>query len=119
MFDARIAVEEFSADLTAVEIAELNAWRDECDTRDAEREEREELYCIISEISKEVNGTRFRFDYMNIPLADLRQEYHSWCLYAEMVREDEAEREWEEELYAEEEVLHPTEWDLLCDHKGW
>lgn len=55
MLDSRIAVEETVADLTDVEIAELNAWHDECDARDDEREECESLYSTISDLSYEAN----------------------------------------------------------------
>jgi hypothetical protein len=130
MFDARIAVEETVADLTDAEIVELNAWHDACDAREDEREERENLYSMISDLSKDVWGFRERFNYREMPIDDLRKACDDWIeTHAEYMR-NEYDGNWESQIldyvdldFSSDDVQRdlsvPDEIDDLYREMGW
>lgn len=130
MFDARIACEEVIADVTVEELAELNAWHDECDRREDEREERDELYSTISDLSKDVWGFRHRFNYLDMPINQLRDIYKSWLLDHSRYMQEEYDAEYTDAVLDYEdykywtevqlgELATPDEWDDLYNTRGW
>ena len=77
-FDTQLHSDEFAADYEAA----------------AEMRERDDLYSAISDLSKDVQGVRVRFDYMTMPLEQLRLEWAYWC-----AESDRRSEEYLDELY--------------------
>ena len=74
----------------------------------AEMREREDLYSAISDLSKDVQGFRVRFDYMTMPLEQLRLEWVYWC-----AESDRRSEEYLDELYMDAQA--PVYEDPLVD----
>lgn len=74
----------------------------------AELREREDLYSSISDLSKVVQGFRVRFDYMTMPLEQLRLEWAYWC-----AESDRRSEEYLDELYMDAHT--PVYEDPLVD----
>ena len=90
---------EFSGVSTYVD--GINAGR--CVTvEDAAVEYADELYSYISDVSKEANGCRFRFDHTGMTFAQLEAECDSWTRAADDAAAEEKIREarWVEEFQA-------------------
>lgn len=116
MFDSRIAIEEVSADVTAEEMAEMNAYHDACD---AEWREREDLACSISDFSKDVQGFRVRIPWMTMTMRDLRAEYTYWSVELGRCIERDAEEEWYDSITPPLEAAPVCEYDELYHTMGW
>ena len=91
-FDTQLHSDEFAADYEAA----------------AEMREREDLYSAISDLSKDVQGFRVRFDYMTMPLEQLRLEWVYWC-----AESDRRSEEYLDDLYMDAQM--PVEEDALID----
>jgi len=91
-FDTQLHSDEFAADYEAA----------------AEMRERDDLYSAISDLSKDVQGFRVRFDYMAMPLEQLRLEWAYWC-----AESDRRSEEYLDDLYMDAQM--PVEEDPLVD----
>ena len=126
MFDARIAIEETVADMTDAEVQEMNEYHDRMDR---EWQDRCEMADMISDLSKDVQGFRYRFNWQTMPMDQLEALYNEWIKrHSEFMAEYDAEWEQTEldllddEYYKsviQDQLSTPDEWDDIYHTMGW
>lgn len=115
MFDSRIAIEERTNDLTDSELQEMNEYHERMDR---EWRDRCEMADMISDLSKDVQGFRHRFDWASMPMNDLVELYNEWIVrHSEHMIDELEDAHYDSIVECEDST--PDEWDDLYDEMGW